>query len=96
LLRKRKIHEAPGFLLFRQLQSFFCIPFGTAFGIYSIWVLLQDETLKLFSTRLVPAPMVYEGKKWANGRAQADDVTFVVMKMKQCVVLSRVFSCSVN
>ena len=26
-----------------------CIPIGTAIGIYSIWVLLQDETVKLFS-----------------------------------------------
>ena len=26
--------------------------------------------------------LVDEGKKWANGRAQEDDVTFVVMKIK--------------
>jgi hypothetical protein len=25
------------------------IPFGTAKGVYSIWVLIQDETIKLFS-----------------------------------------------
>lgn len=25
------------------------IPFGTALGIYSIWVLVQDETIKIFN-----------------------------------------------
>jgi len=28
----------------------FNIPIGTALGIYSIWVLVQDETIKLFMT----------------------------------------------
>jgi hypothetical protein len=28
----------------------FHIPFGTALGIYTIWVLVQDETVKLFAS----------------------------------------------
>jgi len=35
------------------------IPIGTLKGVYSLWVLLQDETVKLFEVNKVPAsPMV--------------------------------------
>jgi hypothetical protein len=31
------------------------IPFGTALGIYSLWVLVQDETKRLFASGPTPA-----------------------------------------
>jgi hypothetical protein len=29
-----------------------CIPVGTLIGVYSIWALMQDDTIKLFKTQL--------------------------------------------
>jgi hypothetical protein len=34
------------------------IPFGTALGIYTIWVLMKDETIALFEAKKAPAPAV--------------------------------------
>lgn len=37
-------------LLVLSVLALFNIPIGTAIGIYSIWVLVQDETAKLFGS----------------------------------------------
>jgi hypothetical protein len=34
------------------LATLGCVPIGTAKGVYTIWVLIQDETVKLFSKEL--------------------------------------------
>ncbi len=34
----------------------FAVPIGTALAIYTFWVLLNDETIKLFSTSRASAP----------------------------------------
>jgi hypothetical protein len=34
------------------------IPFGTALGIYTIWVLMKDETIALLEAKKAPAPVV--------------------------------------
>jgi hypothetical protein len=36
-------------LLIVSFFSLFSIPFGTILGIYSIWVLLNDETIRIFN-----------------------------------------------
>ena len=48
----------------------------------------DERTKQLFQEITHESPgqvidhLVDEGKKWANGRPQEDDVTFVVMKVK--------------
>jgi len=37
--------------------NLFNIPFGTALGIYTIWVLVQDETVKLFASAPRSSPL---------------------------------------
>lgn len=37
-------------ILIVSVVSLLNLPFGTAVGIYSLWVLLQDETTRLFAT----------------------------------------------
>lgn len=39
-------------VLIIAVLDLFQIPFGTAIGIYTIWVLLNDETVKLFTKDL--------------------------------------------
>ncbi len=34
------------------------IPFGTALGIYSFWVLLHDDTIRIFDANRTPVPTV--------------------------------------
>ena len=34
-------------LLIVSALNLLCIPFGTALGVYSIWVLVQDDTVKI-------------------------------------------------
>jgi hypothetical protein len=38
-------------ILILSVINLFNIPFGTAVGIYSIWILMQDETEKLFTEK---------------------------------------------
>ena len=38
------------FMLIIAVLDLFNIPIGTAIGAYTLWVLLQDETIKLFKT----------------------------------------------
>ncbi len=47
LLRKRS--WARILVLILAVIDLFNIPIGTAIGIYSIWALIQDETVKLFT-----------------------------------------------
>lgn len=42
-------HWARYLILIIAVLNFFNIPVGTAVGIYSIWVLMQDETESLFT-----------------------------------------------
>lgn len=36
-------------IMILAILELFCIPIGTAIGIYTLWVLVNDETAKLFS-----------------------------------------------
>ncbi|MFH1371505.1 MAG: hypothetical protein ABII09_09515 [Planctomycetota bacterium] len=47
-LLKRK-NWARILIIILAVPELFCIPIGTAIGIYSLWVLVNDETAKLFS-----------------------------------------------
>lgn len=38
------------------LLNLFNVPIGTALGAYTLWVLLQDETARLFNKPYQPAP----------------------------------------
>jgi hypothetical protein len=37
-------------MLIIAVMDLFLIPFGTLFGIYTIWVLMQDETITLLQS----------------------------------------------
>ncbi len=41
------------------------------------------EEVALASPQIIIDYLVAAGEKWANGRPQEDDVTFVVMKIKE-------------
>jgi hypothetical protein len=51
LLRKQPWSRI--FVLVLGFLNLLDIPFGTALGIYTIWVLMKDETIKMFSPNKV-------------------------------------------